>query len=62
MQEGQINDNGYQPLPGMNVSVQGVAAGTAWSLALLLAKELNVEITVSFRWHEKDGAAYPGKE
>ncbi|MBC8469905.1 MAG: type I restriction enzyme HsdR N-terminal domain-containing protein [Planctomycetes bacterium] len=62
VQEGQINDNGYRPLPGMNVSVQGVAAGNAWSLALLLAKELNVEITVRFRWREKDGAAYPGQE
>jgi len=62
VQEGQINDNGYRPLPGMNVSVQGVAAGNALSLALLLAKELNVEITVRFRWREKDGAAHPGKE
>lgn len=62
VQEGQKNDEGYRPLPGMNVSVGGVAADNAWSLALLLAKELNVEITVRFRWREKDGAAYPGKE
>jgi len=62
VQEGQINDNGYRPLPDMNVSVQGVASGTAWSLALLIAKELNVEITVRFRWREKDGAVHPGKE
>jgi predicted type IV restriction endonuclease len=62
VQEGQINDKGFHPLPGTNVSVQSVAAGNAWSLALLLAKELNVEITVRFRWREKDGAAYPGKE
>ena len=62
VQEGQINDNGFHSLSDMNVSVQGVAAGNAWSLALLLAKELNVEITVRFRWREKDGAAYPGKE
>jgi len=62
VQEGQKNNEGYHPLPGMNVSVAGVAAGNAWSLALLLAKELNVEITVRFRWREKDGAAYPGKE
>lgn len=62
IQEGQKNDEGYRPLPGMNVSVGGVAAGNAWRSALLIAKELNVEITVRFRWREKDGAAHPGKE
>jgi predicted type IV restriction endonuclease len=60
--EGQKIDEGYHPLPDMNVALRGVAAGDAWSLSLLLAKELNVEITVRFRWPEKDGAAYPGKE
>jgi hypothetical protein len=62
IQEGQKNDEGYHPLPGMNVSVAGVDAGNAWSLSLRLAKELNVKITVRFRWPEKDGAGYPGKE
>jgi len=62
VQEGQKNDEGYHPLPDMNVAVAGVAAGNAWRSALLIAKELNVEITVRFRWREKDGAAYPGKE
>ena len=62
VEEGQKNVDGYRPLPGTNVSVQGVAAHNAWPLALLIAKELNVEITVRFRWREKDGAAYPGKE
>jgi hypothetical protein len=60
--EGQKIDEGYRPLPGMNVSVQGVSAGDAWSKALLIAKELNVEITVRFKWPIKDGVAYPGKE
>jgi hypothetical protein len=62
VQEGQINGNGFHSLSDMNVSVQYVTAGNAWSLSLILAKELNVEITVRFRWREKDGAAYPGKE
>lgn len=62
VQEGQINDNGFHSLSDMNVSVRAVSAGNAWSLALRLAQELNIEITVRFRWREKDGAAYPGKE
>ena len=62
VQEGQKNDEGYHPLPDMNVAVAGVDASKAWLSALLIAKELNVEITVRFRWREKDGAAYPGKE
>jgi len=62
VQEGQKIDDGYHPLPDMNVSVRGVSAGDAWSLALLLAKELNVEITVRFRWRETDGAIHPGQE
>ena len=62
IQEGKKIDEGYHPLPDMNVSVAGVSAGDAWSKALLLAKELNAEITVRFRWREKEGAAYPGKE
>jgi len=62
VQEGQKNNEGYVPLMDMNVSVQNVDASKAWSLALIIAKELNVKITVRFRWREKDGAAHPGKE
>jgi hypothetical protein len=61
IQAGQKNDEGYHFLPDMNISIQGVDANKAWSLALVLAKKLNVEIAVRFRWREKDGAAYPGE-
>jgi len=59
--EGRKTNDGFCPVSKRNVSVQNVDANRAWSLSLILAKELNVEIKVKFRWREKDGATYPGK-
>ena len=62
VKEGQVNTDGYSPLPGTSVSFQNVDANRAWHLAFVLAKKLNVAVLVKFKWREKDGAAYPGKE
>jgi len=58
----QKNTDGFSTLRGMNVSVQNVDARRAWHLAYTVARQLETEIRVAFRWREKDGAAYPGKE
>jgi len=62
IKEGCKTNHGYHPLPDLNISVQEVDANRAWYLSLCLAKELQIEIMVRFRWRERDGAAYPGKE
>lgn len=58
---GQINTDGYAPLPGTNNSFQNVGANRAWLLTLTLAKKLNIEVEVSLRWREKENAAFPGE-
>ena len=62
VKEGQVNTDGYSPLPGTGVSFQNVDANRAWHLTFDLVKRLNVAVLVKFKWREKDGAAYPGKE
>lgn len=62
VKEGQVNSDGFAPLSGTIASFQNVDANRAWCLTLALAQKLNVEVLVKFRWREKDGAAYPGKE
>jgi predicted type IV restriction endonuclease len=62
VKEGQVNTDGYSPLPGTGVSFCNVDANRAWQLTLSLAKKLKMEVLVKFKWREKEGAAYPGKE
>ncbi|MGD0597720.1 MAG: type I restriction enzyme HsdR N-terminal domain-containing protein [Sedimentisphaerales bacterium] len=59
---GQVNTDGYSPMPGTGVSFQNVDANRAWQLTLALVKKLNIAVSVKFKWREKDGAAHPGKE
>jgi len=62
VEKGQKTNEGFRPLTDMNVSVQGVGADKAWYLAWRLAKELNSEIMVGFKWRERAGAAHPGEQ
>ncbi len=62
VKEGQINTDGFSPLPGTNVSFQNVDANHAWSQTLALAQKLDVEVLVKFKWREKEKAAFPGQE
>lgn len=59
---GQMNTDGYAPLPGTGLSLQNVSANHAWSLTLMLARKLNEEVIVRLRWREKENAAFPGQE
>ncbi len=61
IQEGKHEDYGYTYLPEADISVQGLAANLAWPSSLKLARHLKVPIRVVFEWHNKDGAAHPGK-
>jgi predicted transcriptional regulator len=59
--KGAKTDEGYSPLPGRGISVQGVDAHDAWRIAYGLARKLSVPIEVIFEWRDKEGAAHPGE-
>jgi hypothetical protein len=58
--DGQKNDEGYRHLPDLKMSVQGQDANGAWKAACHIAQQLGRELTATFVWREKEGAAFPG--
>lgn len=58
--EGDKQDEGYRPLHGTGVSVQGQDANGAWRAARHIAQQIGCELSVKFAWREKEGAAFPG--
>jgi hypothetical protein len=52
---------GYRYVPEVNVSIQNVDAGHAWSNTLRLARQLNVAVRVDFEWMQKSDAVFPGQ-
>lgn len=57
---GVKSNEGYRPLSGTDVSVQGQDANGAWRAACHIAQQLDCDLSVKFAWREKDGAAFPG--
>jgi len=53
---------GYRHVPEIDISIQNVDAGHAWSNTLRLARHLRVEVKVDFEWMQKSDAAHPGKK
>lgn len=62
IREGHHAREGYAPVSGTSVSLQGLDAQEAYACALRFAKKLRVRLYVRFRWREKDRAASPGQE
>lgn len=58
--KGVKRDEGYRPLSGTDVSVQGQDANGAWRAACHIAQQLGCDLSVKFAWREKEGAAFPG--
>lgn len=59
--KGAKTDEGFSPLAGRGISVQGVDAHDAWRIAYGLARKLSVPVEVIFEWRDKEGAAHPGE-
>ena len=59
--KGAKTDEGFSPLGGRGISVQGVDAHDAWRIAYGLARKLSLPIEVIFEWRDKEGAAHPGE-
>ncbi len=60
--EGEKVNNGYKPIAGTNISMQGASANNSWSCALKIAKKLNTPIKIEFKWRDKKGARYPNRK
>lgn len=58
--DGDKQDEGYRPLSGTDISVQGQDANGAWRAACHIAQQLGCPLSVKFAWREKEGAAFPG--
>jgi hypothetical protein len=52
---------GYKPVSGIGISVQGVDADHAWEYALRLAIHLKLPVKAEFEWRHNDKAAHPGE-
>jgi len=59
---GKYTKEGFHPVRGTGLSVPGLSAPKAWEVSLRIATKLRVPIAVGFRWRDKPGAAYPGKQ
>ncbi len=54
-------DNGYKPVAGGVISLQGVSAKNAWPNIADIACKLGKSVSVEFEWRNKKAAAHPGK-
>lgn len=59
--EGQKTDEGYRVLPGTGLSIQGQDANGAWRAACHISRMLGLQLTATFVWRDKEGAAFPGE-
>ena len=60
--EGSKLDEGFSPLRGTGLSVQGQDANRACFGALSLGKKIGLKVKIEFLWRNKEGAAFPGHE
>jgi hypothetical protein len=58
--EGLKADEGYRFLPDVGISIQGQDSNGAWKAACHVAQKLNLPVSATFVWREKEGAAFPG--
>lgn len=61
MVKGKKNDEGYNHLSDINVSVQGQDANGACRGIVTAAQALGFELNIGFMWRHKEGAAFPGE-
>ena len=59
--KGKKNDEGYNHLPDINVSVQGQDANGACRGIVTAAQALGLEVNIGFMWRHKEGAPFPGE-
>ena len=61
MVSGRKEDEGYDYLSDIEISVQGQDANGACRAVVTAAQALGIALEIGFMWRHKVGAAYPGK-
>ncbi len=59
--KGRKEDDGYNYLADLDVSVQGQDANGACRTVVSAAQGLGLALEITFMWRQKEGAAYPGE-
>ncbi len=59
--EGRHEQAGFEFLPDINVSIQGIDANSSSHAALRLAREIRQSLEVEFEWRDKEGAEHRGR-
>lgn len=62
MVKGRKEDEGFQYLSGLNVSVPGQDSNDACRAITTVAQSLSVDIEIVFMWRQKEDAVYPGEK
>lgn len=60
IKEGLHEDDGYHPLEGLNLSVQGLAANNSANTLIKIAKKLNCQLELTVLWQKGDRAGQQG--
>ena len=58
--DGQKTNEGYRFLSDIGISIQGQDSNVSWKAARHIAQKLGLQLSVTFEWREKEGAAFPG--
>jgi hypothetical protein len=58
---GKKEDEGFEYLPDVNLSVQGQDTNDAWKGILHISRQLDIPVDLVFMWRHKPKAAFPGK-
>jgi hypothetical protein len=53
-------DEGYRFLSDIGISIQGQDSNGSWKGARHIAQKLGLQLSVTFKWREKEGAVFPG--
>jgi hypothetical protein len=58
--DGQKTNEGYRFLSDIGISIQGQDSNVSWKSARHIAQRLGLQLSMTFEWREKEGAAFPG--
>lgn len=61
IKSGEVYSHGFKYIKGYPFSVQGVEANKALDIVMKLAKQFRFQVEATFRWQQKERAAYPGR-
>lgn len=61
LRQGRFESDGYRYLPEADLSIQGCDSNHSCERAFNLAKAMDLSLSVTFEWRDKDEASHPGQ-